>query len=203
MTDYTWPSSLKPRQMNVIRDYREIPYTGVVSGSRNSIELSGSALRARVGLSLNEEEALELDGFLGQIRAQDRILMPDYRHPGNAYTAHTGRTIRVRGAVAAEARSIPTDGWPTSQLVMKPGDRFSIDNFLYICTGTVNRRSSAAGVANIPVFGPTPSSGVADNAELTFDDPVGSWLLLNKPETPSTVGGRIVTELQLLQDVKK
>lgn len=81
-------------------------------------------------------------------------------------------TPRVNGA-NQHGLSLVTDGWGTSQVVLKAGDLFQIDNSLY--RALTDTTSDGSGNATINIF--PHAKGHADNSSIVTSSPKGLFRL--------------------------
>lgn len=133
--------------------------------------------------SLTREEAAPFFGFLASLRGEaGTFLFGDTLL--NAPLGAGGGTPKVNGAGQAGNKTLVTDGWPNSTLVLKTGDFFSIDNRLYMSLTDIT--SNGSGAATIDIF---PAARThADNASLVLSNPKGTFKILNSEQAVVEAG---------------
>jgi len=139
---------------------------------RQNYDWGGCALQVQVEIDSQEREGAapwmaflsSLRGTLGTFLFGDALLASPLGAGGG--------TPKVKGAGQVDF-SLDTDGWPNSTLVLKAGDMISIANHLHrVLTDTT---SDGSGNATIDIF--PHARGYADNANVTVNNPVGTFRL--------------------------
>jgi hypothetical protein len=122
--------------------------------------------------------------------------LPGYETPQGTATG----TPLAKGAAAAGASSIPTDGWTISITgILKAGDfvKFSAHTKVYMVTADAN--SNGAGEATLSIQ-PKLVAAVADNEALTVNSVPFTWQLASDQVEQSTGLKKIINaEVSLLE----
>ncbi|MBI1234779.1 MAG: hypothetical protein GC208_09785 [Alphaproteobacteria bacterium] len=118
-------------------------------------------------VSVTEEEGAELRAFLMKLRGR----VNTFRFPVPGWTGllsgYTGAAGLVKGA-GQLGTSLESDGWNPSELLLKEGDWFTVNDELKICAADVS--SDGLGEAAI-TFEPPLRRAPADNAPFVISSP--------------------------------
>lgn len=183
MTDYAWPSGVPIYSatfwlVDGVRVFRS-PLSGTVRTEKVHPPYWEGSLSF---VNLTSAQGQKLEAALWKIQgAVNRIYVPmkDYTRQGAG-----GGTPRVQGG-SQTGLSLVTDGWPSSTLVLKEGDRFSVDGQAFAVASDVT--SSGGGVATITLANDIRTAP-GDNELLEIDTPVVRCILKSKVGLPAEPG---------------
>lgn len=132
---------------------------------------------------LTREEAAPFFAFLAALRGRngtflfgDTLLRESLGSPGG--------TPLVNGANQTGSKTLITDGWTPSTLVLKAGDFIQVDTALYMVLADVT--SSSGGEATIDIFPRARTH--ADNTVVIFEDARGLFRLISEDQVVVEAG---------------
>jgi len=186
MTDYTWPSTVKPTTSSLAWMDNTKVFVSPLSGTVRTESLPGgrwSLSLTVTGLDNQEVNKIHtIEAFLFRLNgAEHRAVIPDpaYRRAGPG-----GGTPIVNGA-SQVGLTLSTSGWTPSITVLRAGDRIGVSNQMIPVVADVTANGS--GVATISLahpirIAPTNGSAVEINA------PTARYILTNKVSAASKPG---------------
>ena len=128
-------------------------------------------------------EMAAVQAFLAQLRGAANTF---YGYDPAATTPlGTGSGTPLVNGASQTGGSLITDGWSVSQVVLKAGDYFSVNDELKLVTADVT--SDGSGNATLS-FAPNLRASPADNAPLTLNTPTCIMRLIDDGQTQWRVG---------------
>jgi hypothetical protein len=140
---------------------------------------------------MDDETASEWTAFLMALKGQRGTFL--LGHPTKTTPRGTGAGTPLVNGASQTGANLVTDGWGTSQVVLKKGDFFSLGQRLYsVLTDTT---SDGSGNATLDIF-PNLRESPANNAALTLTNPTGLFRLEDSSVELGVLDASKLTKLQ-------
>jgi hypothetical protein len=194
----TWPASPEFAAMNFIND-APAQVSLAASGVRHVADLTGQRWRATASYPpMTRAQFAPIAAFVAAQRGQYgsfKIVLPILSTPLGDISASTPL---VNGADQT-GRSLITDGWANSQLVLKAGDVFKLASNDKVYMVTSDGTSDGSGNLTLAIE-PALVASPADNEALTVTAvPFTMALAGNPQEFPARPGGFFSYEVDMVE----
>lgn len=182
MTDYTWPSTLYPNADSLLWQDASATFRSPLGGTVRTVNRTGGRWKLSMQFSaLTSDQAQTLEAFLFRLDGvTHRAVIPCFSYRRQATI--TG-TVVVSGA-SQTGTSLVTSGWAQNTTVMKAGDRFTVENNMYV---VVADATAAAGVATLSLHTILRSSP-ANGASINYSAPTARYLLAEPAQVAAMPG---------------
>lgn len=137
MTTYTWPGNIYPSTSTLQWMDNSAKFVSPLSGVTRTVNRPGGRWRLTMQFQARRpSEMQQLEAFLFRLEGSThRASIPDFAYQrqgtGGGVTASPASVIRVDGA-SQTGRTLLTDGWTPGELVLKAGDRVSVNGQMLV-----------------------------------------------------------------------
>lgn len=218
MTTYTWPSNIYPSRSTLQWMDNSAKFVSPLSGATRTVNRPGGRWRLTMQFQARRPDEMQrLEAFLYRLEGSThRATIPDYAYErqgtGGGVSASPQSIIRVDGA-GQTGRTLLTDGWAAGELVLKAGDRVTVngqmlvlaedcyssgspgDQYLRDEAGNILYDESSPQQPILIQTGVTPliltnslRSSPADNALVEVLQPVATYMLAERFEIAAEPG---------------